>query len=354
MKKTKILPIILANVLLATALCSCSTNSQTGAQNEQKETQTKELKVLAYDSFNLDKKLMKDFEKNSGYKIKLISSGGGGELVNKLILTKNAPVGDVVFGLDNAFAGRALKEKVLEKPDLKLPDGAEKYTQKDAPELIPIDHGQVCVNADKKWFDDKKMQTPETFEDLAKPEYKNLFAGINPTTSSAGLGFFLSSVAHFGENNWQQYWTDLKNNGMKISKDWSGAYNVDFTAGEGKGDKPLVVSYATSPLETLKDGKTSTVALPKTCYDQIEYAGIIKSTKNKKIAQKFIEYMLSKKVQDTLLDKMYVFPVSNEAKIDDKVMKFTPPVKDALTLDTITLEKNRDNWLKEVTGILTK
>lgn len=345
MRKLKIMACVLAAGL---ALTGCSTSA-----NQAEES--KELKVLAYDSFSLDEKLLKKFEKDSGLKVKIISTDGGGELVNKLILTKDTPVADVVVGLDNSFAGRAIKEGVLESGDVKLPDGAEKFTAENK-ELVPVDYGEVCVNADKQWFEEHNLALPSTFEDLIKPEYKDLFAGINPNTSSAGLAFFLSSVAKFGETGWQDYWKSLKENGIKISKDWSGAYNVDFSAGEEKGNKPIVVSYATSPLESLDEatGQTRTVSLEATCYDQIEYASVVKGTKNAKGAKEFIEFLLSKDVQDTLLDTMYVFPVSSEAKIDEKVLKYTPPSKSALTISPDVLEENRDKWLKQWNTIVVE
>ena len=362
MKKT--INTIIASLLSLTILTCCTTNNTTSDTNTNSNEQNiKEIKVLAYDSFNLDKNLIKEFEKTSGYKVKIIPSGGGGELVNKLVLSKNTPMGDVSVGIDSTFAGRTIKEKIFQNNNVKLPEGAEKYVIAGDKTLTPISHGQICLNADKQWFDSKNIKTPETFTDIIKPEYKNLFASINPTTSSAGLGFFLSTVAKFGENGWQKYWQDLKNNGMKISKDWSGAYNVDFTAGEGKGTKPIVVSYVTSPLETLEtsqsssnlpESTTKTVALTDTCYDQVEYAGIVRNAKNKEGAEKFIEFMLSKKVQDVLLDTMYVFPVSNEATIPDEVLQHTPPVENALRLDPVVLEEKRQEWLREWNSIITQ
>ncbi|QPK94217.1 thiamine ABC transporter substrate-binding protein [Actinomyces sp. zg-332] len=350
MKKTRILAgLVASSMLLMAGLTGCSSNNNSQKQSNEEKV----IKVLAYDSFSLDKKLLKEFEEKTGYKVKIVSSGGGGELVNKLVLTKDTPVADAAIGIDIAFAGRVIKEDVLEKPSVKLPKGAEKYSAKNTPQLIPIDHGQVCLNADKDWFKEKNIAEPKDFADIIKPEYKGLFAGINPTTSSAGLGFFLATVAKYGQE-WKKYWTDLKNNEVSVAKDWSTAYNVDFTAGEGKGSKPIVVSYATSPLETLKDDKMQTYTLESTCYDQIEYAGVIKKAKNKKEAEAFIEFMLSKKVQDTLLDSMYVFPVSDEAKISDKVLKFTPPAKNALRIDPKVVDEKREAWLKEWNEILNK
>ena len=351
MKKTRILAGMIASSMLFTVgLTACSS---TASKTQDSSSEEKVVKVLAYDSFSLDKSLLKDFENKTGYKVKIISSGGGGELVNKLVLTKDTPVADVAVGIDIAFAGRALKEGVLEKNNVQLPKGAEKFALKNNSQLVPIDHGQVCLNADRDWFKEHNIAEPKDFADITKPEYKGLFAGINPSTSSAGLGFFLATLAKYGEN-WKKYWTDLKTNEVSIAKDWSTAYNVDFTAGEGKGTKPIVVSYATSPLETLKDGKTKTYTLESTCYDQIEYAGLIAKGKNKKQAQEFIDFLLSKQVQDTLLKSMYVFPVNPDAKISEDVLKYTPPAKNALRIEPKFVDKQRETWLKEWNELINK
>lgn len=60
---------------------------------------------------------------------------------------------------------QSIKEKVVDSADVTLPTGAEKFISTSAKQLIPIDYGQVCVNADKKWFEDIRI-TPPTCEDL--------------------------------------------------------------------------------------------------------------------------------------------------------------------------------------------
>ena len=64
----------------------------------------------------------------------------------------------------------------------------------------------------------------------------------------------LATIARFGEDGWQDYWKQLADNGLKVTSGWSDAYEVDFTAGGGGGDRPIVVSYASSPPFTVPEG----------------------------------------------------------------------------------------------------
>ena len=96
-------------------------------------------------------------------------------------------------------------------------------------------------------------------------------------TSSPGLAFLLATVGAFGEDGWQDYWTALKANGLKVADGWSDAYFTDFSGGGGGGPRPIVLSYASSPPSTVPEGGTepTTGALLDTCFRQIEYAGVL-------------------------------------------------------------------------------
>ena len=109
-----------------------------------------------------------------------------------------------------------------------------------------------------------------------KPAYKDLFVTPGATTSSPGLAFLLATIAAYGEDGWQDYWTRLMANGTKLTQGWSDAYEVDFTQGGGGGDRPIVLSYDSSPAFTVDgQGGTTTSALLDTCFRQVEYAGVL-------------------------------------------------------------------------------
>ena len=158
------------------------------ACGKSKKTDSKTVTVVTHDSFHVSEDLMKAFTSETGYTLKVAPSGDAGALVNKLVLTKDAPLGDAVFGIDNTYASRALDQGVIDtSATVTLPQDAEGYVVADTPALAPIDVGDVCLNIDTGYFTGKGLTPPATFEDLTKPEYKGLLVAINPTNSSPGM-----------------------------------------------------------------------------------------------------------------------------------------------------------------------
>lgn len=108
---------------------------------------------------------------------------------------------------------------------------------------IPVDYGFVSLNYDRAYFRGKAL--PQRPEDLARPEYARLLVVENPATSSPGLAFLMATVARFGEDGYLDFWARLRDGGVRVAKGWSEAYYTHFTL--HGGDRPLVVSYTTSP-----------------------------------------------------------------------------------------------------------
>lgn len=304
--------------------------------------------VLTHDSFHVPDDLQAAFTKGTGYELELIPSGDAGELVNKLVLTKDAPLGDAVYGIDNTFASRALAEGIIDTSlTPTLPEGADQYLVDDTPALAPVDFGEVALNVDTQWFADKGLVAPATFEDLLKPEYKGLFVAINPATSSTGLAFLLATVAHFGADGFTDYWKKLAANGMRVDSGWTDAYETDFTAGGGEGTYPIVVSYSSSPVATIaEDGQSSrTASLPATALRQVEYAGALAGGSNPAGAKAFIEWMLSAPVQTSIPDNMYMYPVSPQATLSPEMTQFGPLSDSPLSVPADDIAAHREEWL---------
>lgn len=335
-----------AATAVAAALAACG-SKQSGGSGSGSSTIT----VVTHDSFSVPDDLKVAFEKDSGYALDIIPSGDGGELVNKLVLTKDAPLGDAFFGVDNSFASRLLTENVVDTSvSVTLPTGADQYVVDDTPALVPVDFGEVCVNVDTAWFADHSLTPPATFEDLVKPEYKDLFVAIDPTTSTPGLCFLLATVGHFGTaetGGFADYWKQLVANGTRIDSGWEQAYQNDFTAGEGQGAYPIVVSYSSSPAFTVSDDKssTSTAALLATATRQIEYAGVLAGAANPEGGKAFLEWMLSTDVQTSIPDTMYMYPVNPEATLSEEMTKFGTTSTTPITVPADHIAANREAWL---------
>jgi thiamine transport system substrate-binding protein len=342
--------------LAAAALLTTSCSLVGGDDDDSGET-SKRVVLVTHESFVMSKELQKQFEEESGYDLVIRASGDAGALTNKLVLTKDDPTGDAVFGIDNTFGSRAIDEGVLAPYAASLPEGADQYALAgdDDHDLTPVDTGDVCVNVDDTWFADHDLPEPKDLDDLVDPAYQDLFVTPGATTSSPGLAFLLATIAAYGEDGWQDYWTRLMANGAKLTQGWSDAYEVDFTQGGGGGDRPIVLSYDSSPAFTV-DGKggTTTSALLDTCFRQVEYAGVLAGAANPEGAQALVDFMLSRSFQEALPEAMYVFPVDAGAALPPEWAQFAKQPEHAFTVDPAAIAENRDEWLQQWSDVTSR
>lgn len=305
--------------------------------------------VVTHDSFALPDELIAQFEADTGYQVELSAPGDGGALVNQLILTKDAPLGDVAYGVDNTFASRALDEDVFASySSPKLPASAEQYLVPGSDALTPVDIGDVCLNVDHEWFADAGVTEPTSFEDLTEPEYADLTVVSNPATSSPGMAMLVATVGAFGEDGYADYWAQLRDNGLAVTSGWSDAYYVDFSGSEGEGDRPIVLSYSTSPAFEAADGADSspTGALLDTCFRQVEYVGVLEGAENPAGAQAWVDFMLSPEVQAALPESMYVYPVDDAVELPASWVQFAPLSPNPIQVSPEDIAAGRDAWIQ--------
>ena len=351
---------------LAVAVAGCSNSTGSASSSSTADTASASasasasqaatggtVTLVTHDSFVVDDAVLAAFEASSGLTVTVLAQGDSGAMVNQLLLTAGNPLGDAVFGIDNTFASRAVDAGVLAAYTSPLAaDGSDAFALGD--ELTAVDYGDVCVNVDHTWFTEKGIAEPVSFEDLAKPEYKDLLVVQSPATSSPGLAFLLGTVAHFGEDGWQAYWTSLRDNGVKVTGGWTDAYTVDFSGSSGKGDRPLVVSYASSPPAEVQEGATTapTGALLDTCFRQVEYAGVLAGAKNPTGAQQLVDFLLSPEFQASVPDGMYVYPVDRTVSLPASWQQFAPAATDPAGLDPADIAANRDAWISAWSDLL--
>jgi thiamine transport system substrate-binding protein len=341
-------------LLSSLILASCA------SQPTPAEPQT--LTLMTHDSFSVSESVVKSLEEANNAKIVFLQSGDAGSVLNRAILTKDAPLADLLFGVDNTFLSRALDADIFESyasPVLQeIPDAFKLDSSNRA---LPVDYGDVCINYDKKYFEENALPVPQTLEDLTKPEYANLLVVENPATSSPGLAFLLATVAHFGEDGYLDYWRALKENGVVVVDGWETAYYNNFSASSGRGPQPLVVSYGTSPAaevvfaETpLDDAPTASIIGPDTCFRQIEFVGILKGTKNRALAEKFVDFMLSKEFQEDVPLQMFVYPVNPNAALPEEFVKYAQAPAQTAKLSPSEIAANRDRWIQEWTDVVMR
>jgi thiamine transport system substrate-binding protein len=336
-----------AAVLAATALPGCALSSGSGTGDP------KTVVVVTHDSWAMDKKVIAEFERTSGYTVRVTTNGDAGALTNKLVLTKDDPIGDVVFGIDNTFASRAADAGILQHytpPD--TPAGGASYrltAGSGAGQLTPVDYGDVCIDVDNAWYSRHHQAPPRSLDDLARAAYRDQLVVPGPTSSSPGLAFLLTTIAAKGVTGWQGYWKRLIANGVKIDAGWSDAWEVDYTGGGGKGDRPIVLSYASSPPDTIPKGggRPTTSALLDTCFRQVEYAGVLTGAHNTKGAKAFVDFMLGKDFQAALPDQMYVFPVDKDVALPAAWAKWAKVAPKPWHVAPSDIRAHRTEWLTQ-------
>jgi thiamine transport system substrate-binding protein len=282
--------------------------------------------LVAHDSFAISDESIADFEQQSGFKLEIIRAGDAGSVTNRLILTKDSPIGDVVFGVDNTFRGLADENNLIEGS------------------LEEITYSDVCFNYDRLWFESNDVTPPSSWKDLILPEYEGLTVVSNPLTSSPGLAFLTTTIAAFGEGGFESFWQQLKDNQVKVAAGWEEAYFTEFSGSSGAGNYPIVLSYSSSPAaEIREDGRSQTFALLKECFRQVEFVGVLAGAKNPAGAQVLVEFLLAEPFQSTMPGLMYVYPVNPEAIVPAEWASFGPAAISTIGED-LDIAANRSSW----------
>ncbi len=317
---------------------------------ESGEPQT--ITLMSHDSFNASEEAIAAFEAENNVTLEILRSGDTGAALNQAILSKDAPLADVFFGIDNTFFSRAIENEILEPYDSPLLADIPVDLKLDPKNrLLPVDYGDVCLNYDKAWFEENGLAAPATLEELLHPRYENLVVVENPATSSPGLAFLMATVAHFGDPGYLDFWEQLAAQGVMVTSGWEDAYYGQFTRYDG--EYPLVVSYASSPpaevffAETeLDEAPTASVVGDGACFRQIEFVGILAGTQKRELAEKLVDFLLSREFQEDIPLNMFVFPANQTAELPEVFLEHTQIPLNPATLSPEEIGANREEWIE--------
>ena len=318
--------------------------------------------VLTHDSFDIGEEVIAQFEEDNIATVSIQKSGDSGEALNRAILEKGNPSGDLLYGVDNTFLTKALREDIFIKYESsRMEDVPSQFVLDDTFHVSPVDYGYVNINYDIAYLEEHGLTPPKTLEELTGEEWKGRLVVQNPATSSPGLAFLIATVSYFGEDDdydYLDFWADLKENDLVVKDGWSDAYYTNFS--QYDGDQPLVLSYATSPAAELyfSEGAYSTpptgnMLVDKATFLQIEGIGILKGTQNEKLAQKFIDFVLDTPFQEDIPARMFVYPVNSKAVAPD-FFKYAEVPTLPSDIDADTIDENRDEWIDSWTKVVLR
>lgn len=316
-----------------------------------------ELILMTHDSFALSEGVLERFTEETGIEVIVLESGDAGTMLSQAILTKDNPIADLAYGVDNTFLSRALAEGIFTEYESPLLADVPTDLITDA-RVTPIDFGYVCVNYDRAAFADSPP--PSSLADLTLPAYRDMLVVQDPASSSPGLAFLLATISTFGETDdytWQHYWQDLKDNGVLVTAGWTEAYTGAFSGGGGGGDRPIVVSYASSPAVGVyftdpPPDEAPTAAILDGCFRQVEYVGILTGSDHPEQAGMLIDFLLSTPVQEDIPLNMFVYPANRNAALPPVFTDYSPVPVAPADIAVKTIEENREIWIDRWTDIL--
>ncbi len=314
------------------------------------------LTIMTHDSFDASDEVVAAFQEACNCQVQFLRSGDAGLMLNQALLSKGNPLADVIYGVDNTFLSRALEGDILEPYESPALEQIDDDLELDPSyRMLPVDYGDVCLNYDRAWFEEQNLAPPENLEDLTRPEYKDLLVVENPASSSPGLAFLLATIATFGETGdytYLDYWAELRANGVLVAPGWEDAYYGNFTYASD-GDRPLVVSYASSPPVEVyfaegafDEAPTGVVTGDGSCFRQVEFVGILEGTEQRELAEKWIDFMLGETFQEDIPLKMFVFPANSEAELPEVFREFAIVPENPASLPAEAIEENRETWIR--------
>ena len=350
--------LIAALLIVALTAAACGGVDTDEAELEDFTGQT--LTVITHDSFFISEETIEAFETEFGVSVELLPTGDAVEALNRAILTKNNPEGDLLFGVDNVSFVRAIEQDLfIEYQSSALDNVDDRWVFDDSGRITPIDYGYVLFNYQKAALEQAGLTPPSRLEDLAGAEWKGRVAVEDPNTSSPGLQLMLATIGYFGEDGWLDWWREMRENDLIVASGWEAAYYVEFA--QYGGEAWLVNSYATSPAaevifaETeLDESPTANLLIDGASYLQVEGVGILQNADNIGLAKEFIDFMLSRRFQEDIPLNMFVYPVLNGAALPEAFNDFADVPQTVAQIDPARVAEKLEAWLDEWTDTVVR
>ena len=320
-----------------------------GCSREKSDTnKLNQLVIYTYDSFAgaLEESIVSYFAKSRSVQAEIVRFEDTGGLYNQIYLEKENPKADVAIGLDTTYL-EEIKSNELFLPykpaNLHLIPGSLLVD----PEYraIPFDYGGITLNYDSKALPDP----PKSWNDLLDEKYRGQIVLMNPGTSSPGRNFLLFTIVEFGKQGYLDYWKKLKPNLLTITSGWSEGYGL-YTQGEAS----IVLSYDTSPAYHLhfeNESRYKNLFFEGKAFAQIEFAGIINGTKNKKNAEACIDFILTEGFQALIPLNQFMYPVHPDAEVPEAFAE-AGKAEVLVSIDGETVSEEFDTWLLEWENVM--
>ena len=283
-----------------------------------------DLTIYTYSSFNSEwgpgPKVFPLFEKKCSCKLKIIALEDTGQLLARFLLEQKSSKNklskaDILLGLNDTHLAKLKNLDLFASYKGKSYQRLDKKFQLDKKKrFIPFDYGHLAFIYDSE----KIKNPPHSLKDLTDKRFRKKIVIESPVSSAPGLSFLHWTILQFGEKGFVDYWQKLSPNLINITSGWSAAYGMFV-----KGETPIVLSYVTSSAyHKIVEGekKYKAAVFEEGHYTQIEFAAMVKKSKKQKLAQTFIDFMLSEDFQKAIPTSNWMYPVITYEKLPSKLL----------------------------------
>ncbi|MGO1298932.1 MAG: thiamine ABC transporter substrate binding subunit [Vibrio sp.] len=299
------------------------------------------LTIYTYDSFTSEwgpgPQVKQAFEQQCHCTLKYVPLEDGVSILNRVRLEGVHTKADIVLGLDNNLMTEAQKTHLFAPSPVSLstvnvPNGWHNQT------FIPFDYGYFAFVYNKN----RLKNPPQSLHDLVEnhPQLKIIYE--DPRTSTPGQGLLLWMKSVYGEKS-KQAWQQLAKKTVTVTKGWSEAYSMFL-----KGEADMVLSYTSSPAyHIIAENKHQYAAanFSEGNYLQVEVAAKVKGTTHTKLADEFLNFMLTPAFQSLIPTTNWMYPVTN-VTLPKGYEQLTIP-KRALMLSPKQVAEHRRDWVRE-------
>jgi len=308
------------------------------------------LVVYTYDSFTSDwgpgPQVKEAFEANCECTLELVGLSDGVAMLNRLRLEGANSRADVLLGIDTNLTVEARASGLFDSHGVKLESSALPEPWQDDL-FLPYDFGYFAFI-----YNTEKLANPPTsLQQLVEDADGPSLLIQDPRTSTPGLGLMLWVKKVFGDQA-DQAWAKLAPRIVTVSKGWSEAYGLFL-----KGEADMVLSYTTSPAYHIiaeEDLRFAAARFEEGHYQQIEVAGLVRSSQQKQLAREFLAFMISDDFQKIIPTTNWMYPAVAGKDVLPKEFDQLIDPSPALLLDEKRVASERRAWVDEWLEVMSR
>ena len=301
------------------------------------------LTIYTYDSFVSEwgpgPIIEKIFEEKHNADVEFVAVDSAATLLNKVILEGDTSKADIVLGLDMNLFDLAEQSELFTTHNINDINNLINLPLKwESNKFVPYNYGYFSFV-----YNEANLETPPKSMDELINSTNARIVIQDPRTSTPGLGLLTWMKALYGDKAGDE-WKKLNKKIISVTKGWTDAYYNFFMAGEAD----MVLSYTTSPAAHIMFEERYDIlatTFEEGNYITIEFAGILNNSQNKDLANKFLNFMLSKEFQSVIPSTNIMYPVTNIKDLPEAFDKLDVP--NFIQMDPKEINKNKEKWIDE-------